>query len=82
VKVLEIEITELNEVEAEEEFAKSGQKGKWKELIERVEEEETSFKVTGLKRGQIAALYRSAKNAGLKVKTSYKDGYAVLSPGE
>ena len=80
--MLEIKITALDEVEAEEEFAKVGQKGKWKELIERVTEEETSFKVEGLKRGQLAALYRSAKNAGLRVKTSYKNGYAVLSPAE
>ena len=70
----------LSETEAEKEFASARRKGQWKELIEKVKTEKASYKVEDLKRGQVAALYRTATNAGLKVRTSYKDGYIVLSP--
>ncbi len=75
-------ITELKPAEAKKEHEKSAQKGQWKELIERVKNEHNSFKVEDITRGQIAALYRTAKGEGLRVKTSYKNGYIVLSPPE
>ena len=73
-------ISKLTEVQAKEEFAKVTNKGAWKDLIEKVKKEKTSMKVEDLTRGQVAALYRTAINAGLKVRTSYKEKYIVLSP--
>lgn len=75
-----VKVEKISDAEAEEEFAKTGAKGAWKTLIEEIQSEGTSRKVTGLTRGQVAALYRSARDAGLKVKTSYKEGSVVLSP--
>lgn len=77
-----VKIEKITHEEAEEEFAKSATKGQWKELLENIEEDGEPRKITGLTRGQVAALYRSAKNAGLDVKTSYKNGYVVVSPSE
>jgi len=77
-----VTIRELKPAEALKEHEKGAQKGAWKELIAKVKSENKSFKVEGLKRGQVAALYRSAQNEGLKVKTSYKEGTVVVSPGE
>ena len=77
-----VKITELKPAEAIKEHEKGAQKGAWKTLIDRVKTEKKSFKVEALTRGQVAALYRSAQNEGLKVKTSYKDGYIILSPAE
>ncbi len=75
-------IEKITHEAAEEEFAKSVSTGQWKEMLEEMAEDGEPRKVTGLTRGQVAALYRSAKNAGFKVKTSYKEGTIVISPAE
>ena len=70
----------LTAAEAKAEFDKVTKIGAWKDLIEKVKKEKVSMKVEDLTRGQVAALYRTATNEGLKVRTSYKEKFVVLSP--
>ena len=54
-------------------------KGKWSTIISDVLKDKKPRKVTGLTRGQVAALTRSAKESGLNYVANYKDGFVSLS---
>jgi len=73
-------ITELSEVEAKKELAKKRAKGQWATLVEKVKAEKKAVKVEGLTRGQVSAIFRVAKEAGLKWHADYKEGSIVLAP--
>ena len=68
----------ISEEEAQEEFDKITRKGKWSELLDSIKKDGEPRKVTKLTRGQIAALYRTAKDSGVEVRTSYKEGFVIL----
>jgi len=71
--------SKISKAEAEKEFASKPVKGQYKVLIEEIKKSQGAVKVEGLTRGQVAALYRTATNEGLKVRANYRDGYVVLS---
>lgn len=73
------EINIISDKEVEAEFNKVSVQGKWAEVIKDVLKDGKARKVTKLSRGQVAALYRTAKDKGLRVKTSYKDGTVILA---
>jgi len=72
------------EIVTEEEFdkaaAEAGAKGQWTKLIAEIISDKQPRKVSGLSRGQVSALYRRAKEAGLNVVTSYKNGTVYIKP--
>jgi len=74
MKISKIEVEEFEKIKKE-----STKAGKWKELIEEVLKEGGARMVEDITRGQIAALYRKALEAGLDVKTSYKNGFVLLA---
>jgi len=73
-----VEVEDISDEEAEEEFAKVTERGKWSKILDTVVKGGGAVKISGLKRGQVAAVGRRAKELGLEVKTSYKNGYIVI----
>lgn len=74
-----VKVETISTEEANKEFAAKRVKGQWAEIIGQVKETGEPRKISDLTRGQVAALYRSAKGSGLAVRTNYKDGYVVLA---
>lgn len=74
-----MEIKVITAKQKKDEFEAVTKKGKWTDLIEAIKKDKKPRKITGLTRGQVAALYRKAKDEGLDSKTSYKDGSVVLA---
>ena len=66
---------ELKQIQAE-----GAERGRWAMLVKAVKEDGKPRKVTGMTRGQIAALYRAASVAELGVKCSYRSGSVVIFP--
>jgi len=77
-----MEIEKVSPEEFGEAMTTTAQKGKWKSLLEQVKADGAPRKVSGLTRGQIAALYRQARDKGFAVKTSYKEGWVMVGLGE
>ena len=75
-----MKVGKITEKEFEAAEAAKAKKGKWTEVIKEVIEEGECQKITELSRGQVAALYRAAKAAGVKVVASYKDNSVSLAP--
>jgi len=75
---MEIEI--IDEAEFNEAAASVGQKGQWTSLVNEITEDGQPRKISGLSRGQVSALYRRAKEAGLQVVASYKNGTVYIKP--
>jgi len=80
-----MKVNQLSEQEADKmaESMKTTTKGKWKELCEQVKKTRKPVKVTDITRGQGAAIHRTAKEQGCRVKVQYiKDGgaYALIQP--
>jgi len=71
--------TKLSTAQVEKELASKRQTGQWRNVFARVKKGE-SLKLEGLTRGQVAACYRGAKEAGILYRTNYKEGYIVLAP--
>ena len=66
--------------EFEELEAAKTKKGKWSELCEYVKTSGKAVVKKGLSRGQVAALDRAAKEAGLRSVANYKKGQVALAP--
>ena len=77
-----MDIKDLTKAEAKKEFDSKRVSGKYQEVFDRVAKDKVSVKVSGLTRGQVAALYRKAKESGLKYRTNYKELYVVISPAD
>ena len=77
-----MDIKVISEEDAKKELDKVRTVGQYQDLFEQINKDGKPRKVTDLSRGQVAALYRTAKDKGLIVKTSYKDGYVVLLKAE
>lgn len=75
-----VQIEKISPEEAEEAMKEKTRAGQWTELLSQIEEDGVPRKVSGLTRGQIAALYRRAKDEGFAYRTSYKDGYIIIAP--
>jgi hypothetical protein len=72
---------EFEEISDEEfESYQSSRKSYWKQVIEHVKTHNKPIKVSDLTRGQVAAGYRAAQEAGLRVKANYKDGFLLIAP--
>lgn len=76
----ESKIINISLQKAEELLKQKTNRGKWKVLIEEIIKTKIPRKVTNLTTGQIAALYRSAREAGLRMRTSYKEKWILLVP--
>ena len=67
-----------------EAFEKAAQekksRGHVKKIIEQVKNDHQILKISGLRRGQVAALAKAAKAAGLKYLTFYDRGEIYLAP--
>jgi len=74
------EFEEISVDEFEELEASKTKKGKWSELCEHVAETKNCIVKKGLSRGQVAALDRAAKEAGLRSVANYKKGQVALAP--
>ena len=55
-------------------------RGNVKKIIEQVKNEHKMLKISGLTRGQVAALAKAAKTSGLKYLTFYDRGEIYLAP--
>ena len=77
-----MDVKVISEEEAKKELAKVHTVGQYQDLFEQINKDGKPRKVEGLSRGQVAALYRTAKDKGLIVKTSYKDGFVILMKSE
>lgn len=76
--MVNVETITEEEYEAAE-MAKT-KKGKWTDVIKQVIEDGECVKVSGLSRGQVAALWRKAKDSKVKVVANYKAGSVSLAP--
>ena len=74
----EAEEISVEEFEEEMEKAAATRKGKWVEVIAGVVESGCPVKVSDLSRGQLAALQRAAKEAKIRSRASWKEGWIVL----
>jgi len=75
-----METKELDPQEAERLLSAPKRREKYEDILNQVKVKGTFMKVSGLTRGQVAALYRKAKEEGLRVRANYKEGYVVLGP--
>jgi len=73
-------VEKITAAEAEKELAKVSVRGKWSDLIAQILKDKQPRRVTELKRGQIAALHRAAREAKLRTKADYKNGSMVIAP--
>jgi len=74
-----METQNISDAEAEKEFTEKRKTGAYQEVFKEVLAG-ANKKISGLTRGQIAACYRAAKEAKIRYRTNYKEGYIVLSP--
>jgi len=77
-----VKIEKTTPEEMEKQASKRAVAGKWTKLLAEIEADGVPRKVSDLTRGQIAALYRSARDAGMDYVTSYKDGYIIIGPAK
>ena len=75
-----MDVEAISEEQAEAEFSNTSRRAKYTEIIFRVKNNGESLKVSGLTRGQVAALVRRAKEEGIRAKGNYSEGYVVLAP--
>ena len=62
--------------------ANKRKKGQWTNIIEQIKKDGVPQKITGLTRGQVAALYRTATQSGLRIVANYKDCTVSLAPAK
>jgi len=74
----QVSVLMIDDEELKRELAERAGRGKWQMLFNAIRQDGKARKVTGLTRGQIAALYRAASVAGLKAKTSIKRGTVIV----
>lgn len=74
-----MKISKISKEAAQKEITEKKVKGKWTQIINEVIESKAPVKVEELTRGQVAALYRAASNAGLDIRANYKEQYVILS---
>jgi len=74
------QVVVISDDELLEELAERSARGKWMITINAVKEDKKPRKVSGLSRGQIAAVYRAASGSGLGVKCSYRKGEVIVYP--
>lgn len=74
-----MKISKISKEVAEKEISEKRVKGKWTEIIAQVKKDKLPVKIEDITRGQVAALYRAATIAGLKIRANYKEQYMILS---
>ena len=77
-----VKISAISKKAAAEELAKKRVKGQWATIVEQVQKSGEPVKVEEISRGQVAAIYRTASAAGLKLRANYKEGYVILDAPE
>jgi hypothetical protein len=85
-KKVEVPETEMKDEEVDSEtFEKKLSEGRarggsWKQFIQKIRDTGKPYQRTGLRRTQVAAGYRACKEAGLRIKTDYKNGVIIAGP--
>jgi hypothetical protein len=75
-----MKVEQISHEEAKRELETKRNPSKYKQLFQQVKTSKQPIRISGLTRGQVAALYRAAKLAGVQVRANYKDLYVVLIP--
>jgi hypothetical protein len=75
-----VKVEQISHEEAKRELETKRNPSKYKQLFQQVRTSKTPIRISGLTRGQVAALYRAAKLSGITVRANYKELYCVLIP--
>ena len=72
------EVSIISDEELQKELESRSARGKWQMIFKAINEDGQARKVSGLTRGQIAALYRAANVKGLGTKANMKSGTVIV----